>query len=678
MKTRETYRFVEEDLPFRIVNIGAQSIDYVFLSPGKGSYVPKRMSLEQMNEGLYDGSIQRISDPFLDQPTAALKGKNLERSKRNWEWIKELWGGHKSELLDRSTRAKTIKAFARDKNCSSQTVKNLLINFYVRGMDEWSVSTNLDRCGHLGKKRNVSKKPGPKTPGQSPPTAQVEDIFEKSYRKFYLSHSSRSIQGAYEDMIQAFFSKDGKVTAEGKPSYQQFRRWILQQDPKEIIKAKEARNSYELEHRILTSSTNAEVSGPGDVFEIDATPLDCHIVSRSNRDKVIGRPVLYLIVDRYSRLITGMSVGLEGPSWLGAVGAFENMVEDKVAYCKKYGITIEPEDWPVKDLIPYAVVGDRGEMISSHSSALVKNLSVRLKNTPPYRGDLKGNVERSFGVINSKIRERIEGAVLKEHLKRGDSDPRDKAKLNLDEITAVCIHCVLFFNQRLIRDFSLSEDQIAFDVDPRPISLWNYGVDHSLYCYERVDGSSFRQKILPAVERTVGRRGVKLNNLVYTAGDEKARTWLENNQNRKFSFQYDPLDAGRIYFNAPDGTVQLVLADTFDSFKDMTYEEAKRYEELRKEKIKNLAEIDLQSRIDLNERIKQINDSVPGPGASVPKAARKKDVRGNRRLERKGNGKEKGPIEAPVSILTDEQDPLSNYYDVIAKTLRESDEYPTS
>ena len=55
---------------------------------------------------------------------------------------------------------------------------------------------------------------------------------------------------------------------------------------------------------------------------------------------------MYAIIDVYSRLVTGIYVGLEGPSWIGAMMALDNMIEDKVEYCKKYGIKITEEEWP--------------------------------------------------------------------------------------------------------------------------------------------------------------------------------------------------------------------------------------------------------------------------------------------------------------------------------------------
>ena len=55
-------------------------------------------------------------------------------------------------------------------------------------------------------------------------------------------------------------------------------------------------------------------------------------------NKVIGRPVIYAVIDVYSRIVTGLYVGLEGPSWIGAMMALDNMVADKVHFVNSMGL----------------------------------------------------------------------------------------------------------------------------------------------------------------------------------------------------------------------------------------------------------------------------------------------------------------------------------------------------
>lgn len=53
---------------------------------------------------------------------------------------------------------------------------------------------------------------------------------------------------------------------------------------------------------------------------------------------------MYFIIDAFSRMVTGMYVGLEGPSWVGVMMAIANAVSDKTAYCCEYGISITKEE----------------------------------------------------------------------------------------------------------------------------------------------------------------------------------------------------------------------------------------------------------------------------------------------------------------------------------------------
>src|SRR5699024_11573469 len=87
-------------------------------------------------------------------------------------------------------------------------------------------------------------------------------------------------------------------------------------------------------------------------------------------NKVIGRPAIYAVLDVYSRIITGLYVGLEGPSWIGAMMALDNMVADKVEFCKQYGIDITPEQWPTHHLPEIIIAEDRKStrLNSSHVS----------------------------------------------------------------------------------------------------------------------------------------------------------------------------------------------------------------------------------------------------------------------------------------------------------------------
>jgi hypothetical protein len=75
--------------------------------------------------------------------------------------------------------------------------------------------------------------------------------------------------------------------------------------------------------------------------------------------------------------------------------ALENATLNKVAFCQEFGIQIDEADWPSHHL-PEGILADRGELEGYNADNLVNALNVRVSNTPPYRADWKGIVERNF------------------------------------------------------------------------------------------------------------------------------------------------------------------------------------------------------------------------------------------------------------------------------------------
>src|SRR5699024_7094811 len=154
-------------------------------------------------------------------------------------------------------------------------------------------------------------------------------------------------------------------------------------------------------------------NGPGTRFQIDATIADIYLVSSLDVNKVIGRPVIYAVLDVYSRIITGLYVVLAGPSWIGAMMALDTMVADKVDFCKQYGIDITPEQWPTHHL-PAIIIAYRGEIKGYSVNNLINNINIKIENTTDYRVDLKGIVERKFRTFNGKLKEKAPGTIQKE------------------------------------------------------------------------------------------------------------------------------------------------------------------------------------------------------------------------------------------------------------------------
>lgn len=148
--------------------------------------------------------------------------------------------------------------------------------------------------------------------------------------------------------------------------------------------------------------------------------------------RVVGRPILYVLIDVFSSIIAGFALTLENASWNAATLAYVNMLQNKVDFCKSQDIIITEDQWPVHHK-PHSVFADRFETLSINSDSLIRNFGIVVANAPPYRPEYKSSVEREFRLINHITLKDQPGFVPK-NIKRGDPDYRVEAALNLEEL----------------------------------------------------------------------------------------------------------------------------------------------------------------------------------------------------------------------------------------------------
>lgn len=384
-------------------------------------------------------------------------------------------------------------------------MKKLLSRYWQRGMNKNAMLPDYANSGGRGKTKKLSDEKigrprrvtvnGEYRSGINI-TDEIKTQFEHAINKYYRKANNYSLKDVYSFILRDFYSDRYKENGEihyriwGShriPSYHQFYYWFKKlEDPKKDIEFRKSAKKYELKHRPLLSNSKVETNGPGTRFQIDATIADIYLVSAFDVNRIIERPVIYAVVDVYSRIITGIYVGLEGPSWLGAMMALDNMVADKVAFCKQYDIDITDEQWPTYHL-PGVIIADRGEFEGYAVEGIINNLNIKIENTTAYRGDLKGIVERKFRTINGKVKQKAPGAIQKEYRERGDRDYGLDATLNLKEFTALIITLVLQHNHKIIDKYPMEKEMITDGIVPTPINLWNWGIQNRIGRLRTVD-----------------------------------------------------------------------------------------------------------------------------------------------------------------------------------------------
>ncbi|QOY37723.1 Mu transposase C-terminal domain-containing protein [Anaerobacillus isosaccharinicus] len=563
-------QYVKDSKRIRVIEIEES---YVFIVDiDTHTSMPKKELYTTLATEIEQKELLVIADPFSRVVADSdLTEVQIQKRDEDWLTIQEYCLKHIDELLQKRGRESKIKEIAEEMNVTPTKVKKLLSRYWQRGMNKNALLPDYANSGGKGKAKSLTEaKTGrPRRVNISGEyqtginiTDEVKLQFEHVINKYYRNTNNYSLKDVYHFILRDFYSDRYKENGEMKyrvweadriPSYNQFYYWFKKiEDPKKDIQFRKSAKEFELKYRPILSDSKSETNGPGTRFQIDATIADIYLVSSYDVNKVIGRPVIYAVLDVYSRIITGLYVGLEGPSWIGAMMALDNMVANKVVFCKQYGIPITPEQWPTHHL-PEIIIADRGEFEGYSVENIINNLNIKIENTTAYRGDLKGIVERKFRTFNGKVKQKAPGAIQKEYRERGDQDYRLNATLNLKEFTSLIINMVLYHNHKIIDKYPMEKEMIADGLVPTPTNLWNWGIQNRKGRLRIVERNILRLNVLPRGKATVSRAGIKFKNLLYGSRQALEEQWYLKLKNRSVEIVYDPRHIEKIYIPHDNG-----------------------------------------------------------------------------------------------------------------------------
>lgn len=630
--------------------------------------MPRKELLATILQDINAEKLILTKDPYsriIDETSLS----ELQISKRDFDWqvILKFWNEDKMELLEKKYRNKIFKEISEQVGISVPKVKKLFSRYWQRGMNKNSLLPDYINSGARGKERKLTdiKVGRPKRANYEGEvieginiTEEVKKHFQVSINKYYRNNKKLSLKETYMLMLSDFYSDIYKEDDEIKhrvwdksrvPTYNQFYYWFKKDENiKKDITFRESEKEFNLNNREILSNSKQETDGPGTRFQVDATIADVYIVSSLNRNRVIGRPIVYAIIDVYSRIITGIYVGLEGPSWIGAMMALDNMICDKVEFCKKYGIDIKEEQWPCKHL-PEIIIADRGEFEGYSVENLINNLDVKIENTSPYRGDLKGIVERSFRTTNEKIKHTTPGAIQKEFRKRGDRDYRLDATLTLEEFTKIYINIVLHHNSKIVDKYVMDKEMIEDEIIPTPLQLWKWGIENRKGRLKTVDRDVLRLNILPKGKASISRAGIRFKGLYYSSDKAIKEQWFIKNNVRNIDIVYDPRNMNNIYIPYDNGLGydECYLISTSIQYKDCILEEIIFNEELVAELKEKERKEQNQNNIDLEKEIEKIVNKAKSEKENdvdynKSSAQKLKGIKRNRTVEKQINREAEG------------------------------------
>ena len=409
---------------------------------------------------------------------------------------------------------------------------------------------------------------------------------------------------------------------------------------------------YRKDVRPLTSTATIQAVGPGSRFEIDATIADIILVSDKDRTQPVGRPILYIVVDVFSRFIVGWYIGFENPSYAAAIQSLHLAMTDKNEYLKARGFNIENLEWPNPGL-PEALLADRGELIGHQVEGLESSFKIRIENTPPYRGDAKGIVERKFRSVQADFKPFAPGVVQGSKVrKRGGKNYWLDGKLTISEFEEIIITSIVMHN--FVDPMSKYDrsDDMPTDLPSIPCHLWNWGLQNRTGRLRKATASTVRIALLPRSTATTSEKGVCAFGLYYSSAEVLESGWLHRtattNRPEKISFAYDPNVADEIYVFSDSIALRYwvcKLTDLSREYRGSSFWEVWRKQKLKKKALAKQQLVADKSRAEYENRIESIIKLAvkETPTPTTTNAERLANVGNARSLQLEKERKQKRP-----------------------------------
>lgn len=622
-------------------------------------------------------AIKRTEDPFIRFKLPMPESSAYKRRDFYWLLIEKIVNDE-PDIYDPKLRGVMIKEVMNTYHVKYKDVMKYLRRYWQCGMVKDALFPENEKKGGKGKSRAIVTDPqksqskfegrGGKRGRKSrieishsivgvSVTEDAKKIFNLAYQKFYVEEKL-PLTKTYEKMLRVYFNinheaMDGRQNPilpplERRYTFNEFRYWVKKNENirKTLINRNTIR-TFNLKNREVLGTTGKMADGPGKLYQVDSTIADILLVSSLDPRLIIGRPILYLVSDTFSRKIVGLYVGLEDVKWESYAMAFANALENKVDFCKKYGIIIQSDTWNAT-FVPEQVITDRGpEFIGENSTMLVNAFGTHVSNTPPYRPDWKPIVEREFGILNKETIHWLPGSTQGRQRERGERPAARDAILTLHDFTAILIQTILTFNRsHFIDKYPMTKEMISDGVRPIPEELWSWGIANASGRLREVDPRVLKLNLLPRATATVTRKGIEFKGMHYSCPRAIRENWFLRAQDSgtwKIKIAYDRRWTNAIYLIDENGQpipCELLPKDE-ETFINRRLEEVEEY--FVQKQIKKQLHDEAQARANRDSEIESIVENAKKrtrsalKSNSMSKTRREKISAEERAMERERN-----------------------------------------
>ena len=416
---------------------------------------------------------------------------------------------------------------------------------------------------------------------------------EKNFRyilnKYFYTREKRTLRNCYLMLLREKYSNEQGILKE-HPSLSQFKYFYYKNRKLDSMYiSREGRSEYERNIRPLLSHSRDFFNTVGYGLA-DSTILDIYILDKQGKPR---RPYLSAMVDGYSGLCLGFSIGFNGGEPL-LKNLILNVNANKVDYCKELGIEIDEHDWMSKGL-PNVIVTDNGKDYTSSYFTQLTDLGIQIQTNKTHLPTMKGGCERFFGIFQELIKPYLfrSGIVGKENY---PEKPKDNAILTLEDLEKIMVKAIIFYNSKMICNLPYGKDYLKPYRNELFIDSYNT-YPNSFIC---ASNELIELIMLPRTKGIFTRFGLKVGKLAYRAYGF-VNEFLE--PKREEVVAYYPNDVSRVWL-IRDKYYEFTIIDKYFEGKSIAdVIEAKQSHSLTK---KNYVDESINSEIQLGKDIEEI------------------------------------------------------------------------
>lgn len=259
-------------------------------------------------------------------------------------------------------------------------------------------------------------------------------------------------------------------------SYKMLYNYIRKHTEDYSCKGKDERDKQNNDRQLVGNSKTG-VYELGQIVEADEMELGCYVVDQNDGETVLGKAVVYCMVEVLSGICIGAYVSLENNSMRGFQQVFLSLLEPHKNQTKGYNIDYDEEDWPSM-IVPNEIRCDRGsEYMSKAYSKAMGELGIRNTPVPPGCGSLKGVVESFNGLVQTYLKAQLKNNGYVEDKYRGGDLAKGAACLTLEEIRGLVYQSVILYNRRVFEGL-IDKKYVDNNVSPTPKGIFAYEKAH--------------------------------------------------------------------------------------------------------------------------------------------------------------------------------------------------------